>query len=262
MKTFTKPVMAGLAALFASPAAFAVPHGTLVFETPYAVVSPTDSIDIWVTFTLDSNSPDLKLTNGGELTDGTLDAADIPADWLSYGRSYLNTYYACSGTFTNVCSPDAYQFDFNLSGPYSLNFLDTYTLLAGASVTYKFGTFSPVGGAAPAGTYTFYDTGLTLNLVGTAQKTDINGDPVFYAAGEQLLDLYGNPVFDVNGDPVMATAGDPVIIEVQKDYTLGNTGAVGMPFVREVTAVPEPDTWAMLIAGLGLVGFAARRRMG
>lgn len=26
--------------------------------------------------------------------------------------------------------------------------------------------------------------------------------------------------------------------------------------------VPEPETWAMLIAGLGLVGFAARRRMG
>jgi hypothetical protein len=29
----------------------------------------------------------------------------------------------------------------------------------------------------------------------------------------------------------------------------------------EVTPVPEADTWAMLLAGLGLVGFAARRRM-
>lgn len=27
-----------------------------------------------------------------------------------------------------------------------------------------------------------------------------------------------------------------------------------------VTAVPEPETWAMLLVGLGLVGFAARRR--
>jgi len=27
-----------------------------------------------------------------------------------------------------------------------------------------------------------------------------------------------------------------------------------------VTAVPEPETWAMLLAGLGLVGMAARRR--
>lgn len=30
----------------------------------------------------------------------------------------------------------------------------------------------------------------------------------------------------------------------------------------EVTPVPEPGTWAMLFAGLGLVGFAARRRAG
>jgi hypothetical protein len=27
-----------------------------------------------------------------------------------------------------------------------------------------------------------------------------------------------------------------------------------------VVAVPEPETWGMLLAGLGLVGFAARRR--
>ena len=27
-----------------------------------------------------------------------------------------------------------------------------------------------------------------------------------------------------------------------------------------LTAVPEPETYAMLLAGLGLVGFAARRR--
>ena len=27
-----------------------------------------------------------------------------------------------------------------------------------------------------------------------------------------------------------------------------------------VTAVPEPETYALLLAGLGLLGFAARRR--
>jgi MYXO-CTERM domain-containing protein len=30
----------------------------------------------------------------------------------------------------------------------------------------------------------------------------------------------------------------------------------------DVAAVPEADTWAMLLAGLGLVGVAARRRRG
>lgn len=32
--------------------------------------------------------------------------------------------------------------------------------------------------------------------------------------------------------------------------------------VSLVSAVPEPSTWAMLIGGLGLIGFAARRRKG
>jgi hypothetical protein len=31
-------------------------------------------------------------------------------------------------------------------------------------------------------------------------------------------------------------------------------------FLKVLTAVPEPETWAMLLAGLGLVGAAARRR--
>ena len=30
--------------------------------------------------------------------------------------------------------------------------------------------------------------------------------------------------------------------------------------LQEVTAVPEPATWALMIAGFGMVGFAARRR--
>jgi hypothetical protein len=40
----------------------------------------------------------------------------------------------------------------------------------------------------------------------------------------------------------------------------GGTMQGTWPITQTIAAVPEADTWAMLLAGLGLVGFAARRR--
>jgi hypothetical protein len=38
------------------------------------------------------------------------------------------------------------------------------------------------------------------------------------------------------------------------------TGSFSSDPAPTITALPEPGAWAMLIAGFGLVGFAARRR--
>jgi len=46
--------------------------------------------------------------------------------------------------------------------------------------------------------------------------------------------------------------------------TSGGAGGTMMgtsPITQTIAAVPEPETWGMLLAGLGLVGFAARRRV-
>jgi hypothetical protein len=40
----------------------------------------------------------------------------------------------------------------------------------------------------------------------------------------------------------------------------GYEALTGSAFGLQVTAVPEPESYAMLLAGLGLLGFAARRR--
>ncbi|TRW14247.1 PEPxxWA-CTERM sorting domain-containing protein [Glacieibacterium frigidum] len=39
----------------------------------------------------------------------------------------------------------------------------------------------------------------------------------------------------------------------------GNSGGVVLDNIS-VTAVPEPATWGLMIAGFGMVGFTARRR--
>ena len=41
---------------------------------------------------------------------------------------------------------------------------------------------------------------------------------------------------------------------------LGNTSEAGTVTISAVGAVPEPATWAMMLLGFGVVGFALRRR--
>jgi len=56
------------------------------------------------------------------------------------------------------------------------------------------------------------------------------------------------------------TAMDPTLhFGTRKEFTDLDFAAM-KDIGWEVTPVPEPGTWAMLLAGLGLVGFAARRR--
>jgi hypothetical protein len=86
-------------------------------------------------------------------------------------------------------------------------------------------------------------------------------------------DIYANAAF-IDG-AIVPDAPGLVRFDVQKfslaplmgqnlaSITLTDTQGSGQAFLAAVTtagAVPEPASWAMLIAGFGLVGMAARRR--
>lgn len=275
-----------LAALSASLVTLAMPvqaaqfSGSLQFIEPSAVVGPTDSIPVWIRFTLDAGSPDPLVINTDSGDDPPfgippdyypleffLDegAGDVPAAAFSLQSVFLNTSFTCSGTFTSGCTDGPpYRFEFNTSPPDSINFLpqsgSVFQLLPGESVDYLFGTFIPSDGPVAPGSYFFYGSSVSLNFFGESAELrvvlDDDGDPV------QLLDDNGDPVFDDLGDPVFETQIEYVF--ARADYDIAGTpcgfsagpDCVGA-FSR--TVVPVPGALWLLGSAVGVLAWRRRR---
>lgn len=85
----------------------------------------------------------------------------------------------------------------------------------------------------------------TLNVTGT-----VSG-----GTRAATFDDWSNNSFSLNG-------GQPYLVKVFGQTSSGITGGHGTVTVNVlgVAAVPEPESYAMLLAGLGLLGVVARRR--
>lgn len=108
-------------------------------------------------------------------------------------------------------------------------------------------------------------TGTTLTLLGLAGTTGFTGEFVDNSATDTLLG---------NGATITArTAGglsNSTVFDVAFDQKLGsydaflfttqNDAADGYRLQQLGLAVPEPETWALMLGGFGLVGHAMRRR--
>jgi len=236
-----KQVAAALAFAGAASVAQAVPNGTLTFLEQSATVGPTDSIPVWMRLTLDPSSQPLVVDSS--LPGFGIDPLDVPSDWYSIDRALTNTYFTCGSTFvgtSNCVTGSPYNFEFNTLGPDTINFVDPIQMQPGESRDFLFGTFSPSQGAVPEGTYLYSTTGVTLQLFGKKQT------------------------FDELGAPVVDEFGDPVLVDVEISFDIAASCTNGDPscvFSRTVVGVvPEPETYAMMLAGLGMLGVAAARR--
>jgi hypothetical protein len=153
----------------------------------------------------------------------------------------------------------------SMQGAYADNWAFSYADTGTHTAAYGSGTFV-TGATGPA----YLVTGIT----GTANGLAINGlSP--WASADQLL-WPTAPYVDVSGIS-FHTSGGPDWnlaylsnnfngIHFTGDVAINSSLDPGTALVHfdainlSVTAVPEPESYAMMLAGLGLMGFIARRR--
>ena len=98
--------------------------------------------------------------------------------------------------------------------------------------------------------------GLTTITAGSTFGFDFGNPAEFFGTGTVTIDgsdyaLVGQPTFNFFG--VVGATG-PVVVNWNGGLGIIDNFSVG------TAVVPEPSSWAMLIAGFGLVGAVARRR--
>lgn len=127
---------------------------------------------------------------------------------------------------------------------------------------FGFDTNPNISGAAASGTFNFVGNGNVPNvgILEVCFKTQNNGNCAGGGGGGVTIGNSGSGTLALTfGSVQNSIALSNFAVRYQSISGAGQvTSAVGRPITPG--AVPEPETWAMMILGMGLVGGAMRRR--
>lgn len=131
-------------------------------------------------------------------------------------------------------------FTFNVSGATAGDVTD---------ISFANGLNGNFGVASPAGNSPFGN--FTYGIICTSSCTSGGSgggyvDPLSFTVHNATISEFNH----------LSTGGTDAYFAADALNLSGKTGAIG----ATVAAVPEPETYAMLLSGLGLIGFIARRR--
>ena len=106
-------------------------------------------------------------------------------------------------------------------------------------------------------TVTLHDNGTDFSLISSVSATLFNnpaGGPLYSTVGSSFQNL-------VPSSPLAAGSYELRITGTSHPLNFMDGGYSGYMTLATTTApIPEPETYAMMLAGLGLMGFVARRR--
>lgn len=142
------------------------------------------------------------------------------------------------------------------------------TIIAGK--TYKFtttGTVDLVGDQIPGGSFNVNADGIPVGPVTAPSYGYFNpngsdiADGVYGPGGPgvnfgSLIGTFGGNYFKIGTSLTQSFATGGALFARINDINENNSGS----FTVNVTAVPEPATWAMMISGFGMVGGLMRTR--
>jgi hypothetical protein len=121
----------------------------------------------------------------------------------------------------------------------------TLPTMQGATYALSFGAAAVSGQPTYTNTGTVSAGSLTANFAPTFSAENAFASQTFYTQSYQFIANGSNTVLTFAASTADTSYG-PIIDDVKVSF-------VSAP-------VPEPETYALMLAGLGLVGFAARRR--
>jgi hypothetical protein len=192
------------------------------------------------------------------ITSGTAQAANISLNLTGQVANFTNSQFVFAGlNFDNYyLSLDGFGSPVSVAQGDTIDATITldqsYTVQASQVRTdvlqYFFGQNFTGNGTDVSGVFDFYDGATLVHSIGYSSST------------ASALASFGILFPPSNGAFTFDRLVNNVTIDTLDQPALLDSSALRFSLVSNLVAVPEPATWAMMLAGFGFVGGAMRRR--